>query len=225
MAKDHNATIPIIEAVEILNGDGIEVVSGVIFGLDTDTRETPARIVDFVRRSNIPMLTINLLQALPRTPLWDRLAASGRLVQDAARESNVDFLLPYDEVVAMWRRCIAETYEPEALYRRFAWNAKHTYPNRMRPPASPQRASWSNLRRGARILASLLLHAGLVADYRGTFWRLARPLLRQGRIEDVIRVGLVAHHLITFARKAALGEENASFYSTKLPQRAAAATS
>jgi hopanoid C-2 methylase len=225
MAKDHNATIPILHAVEILNGYGMEVVSGIILGLDTDTAETPARIVDFVRRSNIPMLTINLLQALPRTPLWDRLAASGRLVHDTARESNVDFLLPYDEVVAMWRRCIAETYEPEALYRRFAWNAKHTYPNRIRPPASPQRASWSNLRRGARILASLLLHAGLVADYRGTFWRLARPLLRQGRIEDVIRVGLVAHHLITFARKAALGEENASFYSTKLPQRAAAATS
>ena len=68
----------------------------------------------------------------------------------------------------------------------------------------------------------LLLRAGLVADYRGTFWRLAGPLLRQGRIEDVIRVGVVAHHLITFSRKAALGEQNASFYSTKLSRRAAA---
>jgi len=73
-----------------------------------------------------------------------------------------------------------------------------------------------------RILANLLLRAGLVADYRGTFWRLAGPLLRQGRIEDVIRVGVVAHHLITFSRKAALGEQNASFYSTKLSRRAAA---
>jgi hypothetical protein len=61
------------------------------------------------------------------------------------------------------------------------------------------------------------------ADYRAHFWRLAVPLLRQGRIEDVIRVGLVAHHLITFARDAAIGKENASFYSSK-PRRHGAET-
>jgi len=225
MAKDHNATIPILEAIEILNGYGMEVVSGIILGLDTDTRETPARIAEFVRRSNIPMLTINLLQALPRTPLWDRLETAGRLVHDASRESNVDFMLPYDEVVAMWRDLIAETYRPEELYRRFAWNAAHTYPNRIRPPASPRRASWTNLRKAVRILANVLLRAGLIADYRGTFWRLAGPLLRRGRIDDVIRVGVVAHHLIAFARAAVEGEQNASFYSAKLSRRAAAAAS
>jgi hopanoid C-2 methylase len=222
MAKGHNTTLPILEAIETLNSYGLEVVSGIILGLDTDTRETPARIIEFVRQSNIPMLTVNLLQALPRTPLWDRLAAAGRIVDDPQRESNVDFLLPYDEVVDMWRRCIAEIYSPEELYRRFAWNLEHTYRNRIRPPASPQRASWSNLRRAARIFTNLVLRVGLVGDYRGTFWRTARPLLRQGRIEDVIHVALVAHHLITFAREAVLGEQNASFYSAKLSRRAAA---
>ena len=222
MAKDHNTTLPILEAIEILNGYGLEVVSGIILGLDTDTRETPDRIIEFVRRSNIPMLTVNLLQALPKTPLWDRLAAAGRLNHDPGRESNVEYHLPYDEVVQMWRRCIAEIYRPEELYRRFQWNVEHTYPNRIRPPASPQRASWANLRRGARIIANTLLHVGVVADYRSTFWRMAKPLLREGRIEDVIHVGLVAHHLITFARDAALGQQNASFYSAKLSRRAAA---
>jgi len=49
------------------------------------------------------------------------------------------------------------------------------------------------------------------------------PLLRAGRIDDVIRVGVVAHHLITFSRQAALGRENASFYSAKAREPAAAA--
>jgi radical SAM superfamily enzyme YgiQ (UPF0313 family) len=222
MSKSHNAKLPILDAVATLNGYGMEVVSGIILGLDTDTPETPARLLEFVRSSNIPMLTINLLQALPRTPLWDRLAAAGRLHPDPTRESNVDFLLPYDEVVDAWRHCIREVYRPAELYRRFAWNVVHTYPNRIRPPVSPRRASWANLRKAARILAGLSLHAGIRADYRGHFWRMALPLLRQGRIEDVIRVGLVAHHLITFARQAALGRENASFYSTKASQPAAA---
>jgi hopanoid C-2 methylase len=44
-------------------------------------------------------------------------------------------------VVAGWRRVVAEAYAPEALYGRFAYNVGHTYPNRLKPPASPQRAS------------------------------------------------------------------------------------
>jgi radical SAM superfamily enzyme YgiQ (UPF0313 family) len=215
MKKDQNA-LPMYEAIETLNSFGIEVVAGIIMGLDTDTRETGARIVEFATRANIPMLTVNLLQALPKTPLWDRLAAAGRIVADPARESNVDFLLPYDEVVTMWQRAVAALYAPEELYRRFAYNVERTYPNRIRPPASSARASWENVRKGMRILGNLLVRAGLAADYRATFWRHAWPLLRQGRIEDVIHVGLVAHHLITFARAAATGEQNASFYSAKI---------
>jgi hopanoid C-2 methylase len=77
------------------------------------------------------------------------------------------------------------------------------------------------MRKGLRIMANLMLRVGLMADYRQVFWRMAWPLLRQGRIEDVIHVSLVAHHLITFARDAAAGRENASFYSAKQSQRAA----
>jgi hypothetical protein len=49
---------------------------------------------------------MNLLQALPKTALWDRLAKDGRLIEDGKRESNVNFLRPYDEFIATWRRCI-----------------------------------------------------------------------------------------------------------------------
>jgi len=216
ISKQHNATLPILDSVKTLNRYGIEVVSGIILGLDTDTPETGRRILDFIELSQIPMLTINLLQALPRTPLWNRLAAEGRLVDDEVRESNVRFHLPYEEVVEMWRRCMAEAYAPERVYRRFAYNAAHTYPNRIKPPASPARASRANVIRGLGILARLLVKVGLLSDYRATFWALAGPLLRAGRIEDVIHVGVVAHHLISFARSATSGRQNASFYSERV---------
>ena len=77
MSKDHNMMVPILDAVHTLNRYGMEVVSGIILGLDTDTPDTGTRILEFIERSQIPMVTINLLQALPRTPLWDRLQASG----------------------------------------------------------------------------------------------------------------------------------------------------
>ena len=53
----------------MINSYGMEVVSGIIMGLDTDTPRHGETILDFVEHPNIPLLTINLLQALPRTPL------------------------------------------------------------------------------------------------------------------------------------------------------------
>src|SRR5207244_11328933 len=87
------------DAVARLNASGLEVVSGIILGLDTDDAGTADRIIEFIRASAIPVLTINVLYALPKTPLWRRLEAAGRLVADGGRESNVDFLLPYDAVL------------------------------------------------------------------------------------------------------------------------------
>jgi hypothetical protein len=81
------------------------VVSGVILGFDTDTAETPAHIREFIRGSNIPMLTINFLQALPRTPHCERLAAEIRIV--ASRESNVVFRQPSPRMAGAQRRHLA----------------------------------------------------------------------------------------------------------------------
>ena len=99
MRKSHNNVMPLLDAVATINSYGIEVVSGIILGLDTDTPATAANLIEFIDRSQIPVLTINLLQALPKTPLWDRLSAAGRLSIDPGRESNVVFLRSYSEVI------------------------------------------------------------------------------------------------------------------------------
>jgi hopanoid C-2 methylase len=216
ISKTHNLSMPILEAVKTLNSYGMEVVSGIIMGLDTDTPETADRILEFIRLSQIPMLTINLLHALPRTPLWRRLEQEGRLVFDEKRDSNVEFLMPYEQVIEMWRRCITTAYEPEFLYQRFAYNMEHTYPNRIKVPNSPARVSGKNIRKGLTILANILIRVGVFSHYRKTFWKMAYPKLKKGNIEALIHVGLVGHHLIKFAAECARGEEAASFYSQKL---------
>ena len=58
------------------------------------------------------MATVNMLHALPKTPLWRRLEAAGRLVRDPRRESNVEFLLPYETVAGMWLECITKPTRP-----------------------------------------------------------------------------------------------------------------
>ncbi len=216
ISKTHNLSMPILEAIKKLNSYGMEVVSGIIMGLDTDTPDTPKRILEFIRHSQMPMLTINLLHALPRTPLWDRLEREGRLVFDEARESNVEFRLPHDQVVEMWRQCISTAYSPEFLYERFAYNLVHTYPNRITVPNSPERTSWDNIVKGVTLLSNIFWQVGILGDYRETFWKMAAPALQAGKIEELIHVALVSHHLISFARECASGQESASFYSQKV---------
>ncbi len=214
MHKEQNAALPLLEAIQTLNGYGLEVASGIILGLDSDTPETEARLTDFVNRSKIPMLTMNLLQALPKTALWDRLARDGRLIDDGERESNVIFLRPYNEVVATWRRCIEYAYDPERLYARFTHQIEATYANRLATPGAA-RLTRSNLKRGLTLVANLLFRVGLLADYRRPFWRMAWQAVKRGQIEALFGVGFIAYHLIEYSREALRGQQNASFYSTR----------
>jgi hypothetical protein len=220
MRKDHNNALPMMGAIKTLNDYGMEVTSGIILGLDTDTPDTEARLNQFVDLSQIPVLTINLLQALPKTPLWDRLAQAGRLVDDKARESNVRFLRPYDEVIGAWRRCIAHAYDPQRLFARFMHQVDATYVNRIVPPARG-RLTLENLTFALVFAARIARHVGLKADYRRHFWRAARHALRRGQIDTVFGMAFVAHHLIEFTREALRGEQNASFYSQARKERQA----
>ncbi len=224
MSKQHNMMVPILEGVETLNSYGLEVVSGIILGLDTDTDESGEGILEFIEQSQIPLLTINLLQALPKTPLWDRLARDGRLIENTDRDSNVDFLLPYDQVVATWRECMGRAYTPEKMFARFQHQIEHTYPNRIQPPPTKQRLTAANIKRGLTMVAKIIWHAGVRGDYRREFWKFAWPRLKAGDVERFISCSLVAHHLITFARGASTGHQTASYYSDKpgeaLPQAA-----
>jgi hopanoid C-2 methylase len=215
MRKSHNRVMPLLDAVRAINGYGIEVVSGIILGLDTDTPQTPQNLIDFIDRSHIPVLTINLLQALPKTPLWERLAASGRLALDSGRESNVVFARPYAEVLAGWQVAIRHAFTPAAIYDRFLWHLRHTYPNRFTPPVSRARLNRRNLRRALTLLGRILWRVGICGNYRRVFWRFAWAALRCGRLSEFLAVALVAHHMITFARECDEGRQRASFYARR----------
>ena len=222
MRKGQNNSLPMMDAIKTLNDYGLEVISGIILGLDTDSDDTESRLRDFIDLSNIPTLTINLLQALPKTALWDRLDKAGRLHQDPDRESNVVFMRPYDEVVAMWHRSIAYANDPERLFARFQHQIDATYAKRIETPARGK-LNWPNLRRGAVLFYNVLVEVGLKSDYRRIFWRAAGHALRRGRIDAVLAMGFMAYHLIHFTREALRGDHNASFYSTKERERAAEA--
>ena len=201
---------PILEAIETLNSYGLEVTSGIILGLDTDTAETPDRLHRLHRRRHIPMLTINLLQALPKTPLWDRLAEGRPIATTRRCESNVRFLRPYDEVLGDGRAHRPRQRSGAACSRASAPGRRDLRTG----SARRGKLNWSNL--SGVVLpsawssgsASCRITEAVLAARRAT--HAARPDRRGARM------GFIAHHLIQFTREALRGEQNASYYSTKV---------
>jgi hopanoid C-2 methylase len=221
MRKEHNVALPMMQAIDTINRYGMEITAGIILGLDTDTPDTETRLADFIDLSRIPLLTINLLQALPKTPLWDRLARADRIVDDPALESNVRFLRPYDEVLGLWRRAIGRAYDPERLFARFADQVEATYVHRLEPPVRG-RLTLRNLKFAAIFAFRILYYIGIRSDYSRPFWRAARLALRRGQIDAAFGMAFVGHHLIEFTREALRGQQNASFYSARQQQNMSA---
>ena len=212
MQKPQNLRLPILDAIETMNSHGLEVLSGIIMGLDTDTAATPSVIREFIRLSKVPLLTINLVYALPQTPLYDRLRREGRLREKdtAPAPSNVKFLLPDELVVRGWQETVSYAYDPGNLLDRFRHQARHCYPNRrrVRPRASADLAWY-----GIRAVARVLWYCGVRSSWRRPFLRLAGELIWSGQIEDLIEVGVLSYHLIAFARQIEEGDCEAAFYA------------
>jgi Domain of unknown function (DUF4070) len=102
--------------------------------------------------------------------------------------------------------CGIETPEPDALK---AMAKEH---NMMVPLLEGVRRM---ILRGLRVLSAVLWQCGVRADYRRLFWKVARDCLNNGRIDSMIRVGLMSHHLIMSARDAVAGRQRASHYSAR----------
>ena len=221
MKKTQNVRGPILDALRALNAHGLEVVAGIILGLDTDRPDTADRLLAFIEASGIPMLTINLLYALPRTPLWERLEAAGRLVDDPGRESNVAFARAYDDVLASWRRVVDEVYRPDRLHDRFRRQTVATFPNRLRVRRS---IDADLVGFGLGLLARVAWKVGVCADYRRLFWNVAGPLLREGRVEEIVQLAIVGRHLIRFSRDCLAGSGEPSFYADPSRTESAAVT-
>ena len=68
-----------LDKVHRIQGAGMEVWSGVIVGFDNDDASIFAAQSRFVREARIISAMVNMLVAIPRTPLYLRLADEGRL--------------------------------------------------------------------------------------------------------------------------------------------------
>ncbi|HLY52487.1 MAG TPA: radical SAM protein [Steroidobacteraceae bacterium] len=114
-----------LTAVKRIHAHGIEVLAGFIVGFDNDTLAIFDRQYEFILRSGIQTAMIGLLNAMPRTPLYERLRAAGRLrAEDSGGDNTkldtnvVPLRMSREELISGYRRLHERLLEDGAIARR-----------------------------------------------------------------------------------------------------------
>ena len=78
--KNQNKVCELSQAIKNIRNAGISLYGSFIYGLDGDTLETPAAILDFISDTRLDVPGINILRPIPGTKVFERLKEEGRLL-------------------------------------------------------------------------------------------------------------------------------------------------
>ncbi len=87
--KTQNTREDIVAAVHRIQAAGIEVMAGMIVGFDHDDPSIFEEQFRFIQQARIPISMTGMLNAVPRTPLHERLQAAGRLIAESVGDQFV----------------------------------------------------------------------------------------------------------------------------------------
>jgi radical SAM superfamily enzyme YgiQ (UPF0313 family) len=122
--KFQNVRGGIVDRVKKVQDAGMEVYAGMIVGFDSDDETVFDRQYAFLQQARIIGAMAGMLSAIPKTPLYARLEAEGRLDNAAADDPNIATnVIPLNMTrEAMrdgWLDLMIRLYEAESYFSRF----------------------------------------------------------------------------------------------------------
>jgi len=202
--KFQNLKKDTLEQVRIIQQNGLWVMAGFIVGFDSDDEKIFERQREFIERSAIPWAMAGMLQAPPTTPLFDRMKAEGRLVENSDAISNFSApnfrtTMPLPVLLRGLSQLLADLYEPKTYFQRAlrsldAWQ-----------PRPGQKPKYTSRLYDLRILAASLWTQGCKSSYRREYWAyLGAVVYRYHRSPAHIWMGfsllLSAQHFLVYSR-------------------------
>jgi radical SAM superfamily enzyme YgiQ (UPF0313 family) len=121
--KFQNMNRNLLESIRIIQNRGLQVQAGFIIGFDQDTASIFDRMTIFIQKSGIVTAMVGLLQAAPKTRLWERLKKEKRLISHPTgnnTECTINFRSKMDNRSLMtgYKRVISYIYSPKNYYQR-----------------------------------------------------------------------------------------------------------
>ncbi len=98
---------------------GLDINAGFIVGFDSDDKGIFDDQFNFIQENGITLAMVGMLQAIPRTPLYDRLKRDGRLVEEDPSCNFVPQQMTRDELREGYWELVRRLYTPEAYLDRY----------------------------------------------------------------------------------------------------------
>jgi hypothetical protein len=114
--KHQNTRGDMLADVRKIQSYGMQVQAGMIVGFDADDETIFEEQLRFIQEARIPVSMTGMLQAMPKTPLYQRVEKEGRLVAESTGDQFVfSNIVPKAmsrlELYRGYRRLIAELYD------------------------------------------------------------------------------------------------------------------
>jgi radical SAM superfamily enzyme YgiQ (UPF0313 family) len=222
--KFQNLKRDTLEQVRIIQQNGLWVLAGFIVGFDSDDETIFERQRRFIEQSAIPWAMAGVLQAPPTTPLFDRMKAEGRMIEDSDAISNFSApnfrtVMPLPALLGGLSRLLADLYDPETYFQR-AYRSLEAW-----KPRSFQKPKITTRLYELRILASSIWTQGVRSTYRRAYWSFFATLVRRFRHSPShVWMGFAllftAHHFLTYSRHVADELTAACAKAARFPQPA-----
>jgi radical SAM superfamily enzyme YgiQ (UPF0313 family) len=134
--KTQNERLDLVEAVHKIQSYNLFIWAGMIVGFDNDDPSIFEEQYQFLQKAQIPFVMLSVLLAVPKTPLYNRLKAEGRLLQVDPKDRShymgtdggTNFQLTHmtrEELKQGHLALYHRLYEPVAFAARLLGNLSH----------------------------------------------------------------------------------------------------
>jgi len=121
--KFQNLDRNLLESIKIIQNHSLQVQAGFIIGFDQDTFSIFDRMILFIQKSGIAIAMVGLLQAPPKTRLWERMKKEKRLISQPTgsnTDCTINFIPKMDSrsLISGYKRVLNYIYSPKNYYLR-----------------------------------------------------------------------------------------------------------
>jgi radical SAM superfamily enzyme YgiQ (UPF0313 family) len=190
--KKQNLRGDLLSSIRTVYEYGMDIFAGFIVGFDHDDQTIFERQYDFIVSSGIVVSMVGLLNAIPKTPLYERLEKAGRLQKETLRDNTrpytnvVPLQMSYEEMISGYEGLQRRLTDDRAIFERIRNKLKY-----LKNPLTSPHLSW---RQKLSYGLGLLIHGILPGGPRRVayFLRSCLPALTRPKTLAVIITDWVA---------------------------------
>jgi len=199
--KTQNLRENILDSVHRIQRAGIEVMAGMIVGFDNDDTSIFEEQFRFIQDARIPVSMTGMLNAVPKTPLYQRLKDAGRLIAESVGDQFVfTNIIPQGmsraELYEGYRNLLARLYS----YRNYRQRVMQLILSKGKGIQTRLASSNQDVRILLRVLWTCILRASPRRAWLTISLMVETALRRPQALAQAVTLALMHKHLYEYMR-------------------------